>query len=147
MTLLLRPCFFSMVIIIFNYFKCLFLAMKRGATNAKLHTREELSSVEEQPTTVMTAVSSSTSTPEPPSEPVREDYSRRNDRPAVEEGKEGYDSSARNAERTLRLLPTNLVDLTTQQSQDLETRSQCLILSFGDYERGVWKSALIYIFR
>jgi len=60
---------------------------------------------------------------------------------------EDEDPSIRNAERALRLLPTSLVDRSLLQTQEMENRNQCLILTFGDYAKGIWHSALTYLFR
>jgi len=57
------------------------------------------------------------------------------------------DSSARNAQRAMRLLPPNLVERSTQHIQERESRNQCLILTFGDYERGKWQSALTFLYK
>jgi len=60
---------------------------------------------------------------------------------------EDEDPTITNAERALRLLPTSLVDRSLLQTQELENRNQCLILTFGDYSKGLWHSALTYLFR
>jgi len=60
---------------------------------------------------------------------------------------EDEDPTIRNAERASRLLPTSLVNKSPRQTQEMENRNQCLILTFGDYSKGIWHSALTYLFR